>query len=110
MIYMIFRYGELSLKQSEVRIYLHDFTLLQSGKRRGWWRKFTLLVSLPSLFYRYVGFTRHAHLAEAAAVPFIVISLFDILAGSNQVLTAGFLVMAGRCKRPNRAAINAFAT
>jgi hypothetical protein len=48
-------------------------------------------------------------LAEAAAVSFIVIRFFDILTGSYQVLTAGFLVMPGSSKRPNWAAINAFA-
>ena len=84
-------------------------TLLRSGKRRGRWGKFSLLVRLPSLFYRYVGFTRNANLAEATAVTFITISLLDILTGSQQVLTASFLVVAGSGERPNRAAINAFA-
>jgi hypothetical protein len=56
-----------------------------------------------------VGFTRHTNLAEATAVTFIVISLFDILTGSYQVLTAGFLVVAGSGECPNRAAINTFA-
>jgi hypothetical protein len=83
--------------------------LLRSGKRRGRWRKFSFLVGLPSLSYRYVGFARHANLAEATAVTFIVISLFDIFTGSDQVLTAGFLVVAGISECPNRAAINAFA-
>ena len=82
---------------------------MNSGKRRGRWRKFSLLVGLPSLSYRYVGFTRHANLAEATAVTFVVISLFNILTGSYQVLTAGFLVVAGSGERSNWAAINAFA-
>ena len=48
-------------------------------------------------------------MAKTAAVTFIVIRFFDILTGSYQVLTAGFLVVAGSSKRPNRAAVNAFA-
>ncbi len=86
---------------------LQDLPLLHSGKRRGRWRKFSLLVGLPSLSYRYAGFTWHANLAEATAVTFIVIHFFDILTGSYQVLTAGFLVVAGSGKRPNRATVNA---
>jgi hypothetical protein len=62
--------------------------MLHLGKRRGRWRKLSLLVSFPSFFYRYVGFTRHANLAKATAVAFIVISLLDILTGSYQMLTA----------------------
>jgi hypothetical protein len=76
---------------------------------RGRWRKFSLLVCLPSLSYRYVGFTRHANLAEAASVTFIVIGLFDIITGSYQVLTAGFFVVADSGECPHRTTINAFA-
>jgi hypothetical protein len=56
-----------------------------------------------------VGFTGHANLAEATAVAFVVISLFDILTGSYQVLTAGFLVVASSGECPYRTAIDAFA-
>jgi hypothetical protein len=56
-----------------------------------------------------VGFTRHANLAEATAVTFIVIGLFDIITGSYQVPTAGFFVVADSGECPHRTAINAFA-
>jgi hypothetical protein len=80
-----------------------------SGQGRSRRRQLSTLQGFPGGFHRYARLTGYTHLAQSAAIAFKPVSLFHILPGASQVLSALLLIVAGLGNRTGRATIDAFA-